>query len=181
MPKIAPPVLLELLEPPAPGSASALDHVRRLLQALASTEELSAGTPLHIILRGPGGSEVPLPPDWEETVLRMLQEVLAGRHVEVRVGAADEVGTEKLANLLGVSRPTAAALVDQGALPSRVTPGGHRRVRLADVRSYLRQRERRRASVAELVAHGEVAGLPLETPLALRGGVPDGNGEAGED
>ena len=180
-PKTAAPILLDVLEPPIPGSE--LERVRQLLQAFAVAEEVKAGAslhaPLHVVLHGPEGSEVPLPANWERTVLRMLREALAGRHVEVRVETADEVGTEKLAELLGVSRPTAAALVDQAALPSRVTPGGHRRVRLADVGAYLRRRERQRASLAELVAHGEATGLPLETLAALRG-VPTGDGEADE-
>jgi len=168
---------LDVLEPPTPGSE--LERVWQLLRTLAATEEVEGGASLHVVLHGPEGDEIRLPGDWEQTVLRMLQEVFAGRHVEVRVEAADEVGTEKLAELLGVSRPTAAALVDDGALPSRVTPGGHRRVRLADVRAYLRRRERQRASLADLVDHGEETGLPLETPPELRGAL--NGGEADHD
>lgn len=174
-PKTAAPILLDVLEPPTPGSE--LERVWQLLRGLAATEEVEGGASLHVVLQGPEGDEIPLPADWEQIVLRMLQEAFAGRHVQIRVQATDEVGTEKLADLLGVSRPTAAALVDDGALPSRVTPGGHRRVRLADVRTYLRRRERQRASLAELVAHGEETGLPIETPPELRGAANGGESD----
>lgn len=179
MPKTAAPILLDVLEPPAHGSE--LESVWQLVQPLAAAEEAEVEARLHVVLHGPAGDEIPLPADWQQTVLRMLKEALAGHHVEVRVASAEESGTEKLAELLGVSRPTAAALVDQGALPSRVTPGGHRRVLLADGRVYLRRRQRQRTSLAELVAHGQETGLPLETPPEVRGGVQNGRDAADED
>lgn len=173
--------LLDLLAPFRPSTKAAEAVVRLVEQTLPSvaseSEELTtqrgtgsdkrsvAGGALHVFVTGPGGERLSLPPEWERAVIRMLREALAGRHVEVRATLGEEISTSELADLLGVSRPTAANLVDSGAIPpSTLTPGNHRRVRIADVEAYLRRRRRQREAITELVADGQEAGLPDGPP-----------------
>lgn len=158
MPALKEARLLDILEPRAASSASSAEPeaVRQALEQEA-----------HLVLRGPDGTEVRVPSSWETVLVRALQEVLVGHHVEMRVEARDEIGTVELARLLGVSRPTVVSLLDQRQIPSWRTPNGHRRVRLRDIALFLRQRRRQRNSIAALVAHAEEHGLPLETPAEV--------------
>ena len=182
--------LLDLLAPFRPD-ANAAEAVVRLVEQLPSavpeSEEPTVlrekgsdkNSPirqaLHVFVTGPGGERLSLPPEWERAVLRMLREALAGRHVEVRATLGEEIGTSELADLLGVSRPTAANLVDSGAIPpSTLTPGNHRRVRIADVEAYLRRRRRQREAITELVAHGQEVGLPDGPPPGTKLAADDG-------
>lgn len=48
--------------------------------------------------------------------------------------------TREAAELLGIAVSTAQQWIENGALPAWKTPGGHRRVRLSDVRALLRER-----------------------------------------
>lgn len=63
-----------------------------------------------------------------------------------------EIDIRELAQILGVSAPTAAALLARGELPSWLTPSGERRVRRADALAYQAIREQRRRSLRELAA-----------------------------
>lgn len=182
--------LVDLLAPFRPDGNAAEAVVRLVEQMPSATRESDepdttrgrgsdgrtpAGEALHVVVTGPGGERFSLPPEWERAVLRMLQEALAGRHVEVRATLSEEIGTSELADLLGVSRPTAANLIDSGAIPtSTLTPGNHRRVRIADVEAYLRRRRRQREAITELVAHGHEAGLPDGPPKGTKVVTDDG-------
>ena len=182
--------LLDLLAPFRPNADAAQAIVRLVEQLPSSTPESEeratlrgrgsdshspVGQALHVFVTGPGGERLSLPPEWERAVLGMLREALAGRHVEVRATLGEEISTSELADLLGVSRPTAANLVDSGAIPpSTLTPGNHRRVRIADVEAYLRRRRRQREAITELVAHGQEAGLPDGPPPGTRVVADDG-------
>ena len=48
--------------------------------------------------------------------------------------------TREAAKLLGIAVSTAQQWIENGALPAWKTPGGHRLVRLADVRALQRER-----------------------------------------
>jgi excisionase family DNA binding protein len=65
-------------------------------------------------------------------VTRVL-EILAAEGEPVVMDGAEEITTQQAAALLGVSRPTVAAMCDRGELPFRVAGRSHRRIRLADV------------------------------------------------
>jgi excisionase family DNA binding protein len=147
-----------VLDVVAPDSVSgAQDVLRRLIE-----EALRPDAPA-LTVRLARGSEARLPDSLSHALLVLVREVLAGHHVEI-VAADEEIGMETLAQLLGVSRPTAAQLVDNGVVPFRRTEGGHRRVRLSEA---LRLRDtwtERRASIAEQVKLGEEHDLPLGPP-----------------
>lgn len=155
---------MRLVEQTLPSVASESEELTTQ-RGTGSDKRSVAGGALHVFVTGPGGERLSLPPEWERAVIRMLREALAGRHVEVRATLGEEISTSELADLLGVSRPTAANLVDSGAIPpSTLTPGNHRRVRIADVEAYLRRRRRQREAITELVADGQEAGLPDGPP-----------------
>ena len=72
---------------------------------------------------------------------------------------------DELAALMGVSKPTAVAVVDRGDLASRVTADGQRRVRLGDAQDWMALRTRQRATLRQLAQdaqreEGEGPSLP---------------------
>lgn len=125
-----------------------------------SLEEALRGKVL-VSIAGPEGVPVRLPAAWQDSIVRLVREVAAGHWVRVVVDTHDEIGTKELAAMLAVSRPTAAALLDQGSIPSHRTPKGHRRTRRADVAAYLRQRQVQRDTLAALQSRAEEQGHPM--------------------
>jgi excisionase family DNA binding protein len=111
-------------------------------------------------LRLPDGREFELP----AALVRILQastaEIAAGHTVTILVSDVKLTPAE-VGNLLGLSRPYVARLLDQGQLPSEYLPDSrHRVVRLEDVLEFQARRERRsegRQRIAEAV---EDADLP---------------------
>jgi len=73
-----------------------------------------------------GDAELSLDPDAADSVLTVVQALLAGQRVIVDPLPA-ELTTGQAADLLGVTRPTVVAMVDRGELPGRRI-GTHRRV-----------------------------------------------------
>ncbi len=95
-----------------------------LLQEKTSLEFRDAAT----------GEMLTLPPSAERALLQILEEMGRGRAVAITpVGA--ELSTQQAADVLNVSRPYVAKLVDEGALPARKV-GPHRRLLLGDVLAY---------------------------------------------
>ncbi|PZN30976.1 MAG: histidine kinase [Proteobacteria bacterium] len=70
--------------------------------------------------------------------------------------------TSEAARLLGVSVRTAQLLIENGPLKSWKTPGGHRRVYLADVMAYMAQHPRSSESGSALAL---LVASPARTPL----------------
>jgi excisionase family DNA binding protein len=75
-------------------------------------------------------------------IAALLDDISGGR--EVTVAPYDlAIGTERAAELLGVSRPWLTAILDRGDIPM-VKHGTKRRVRLGDLMAYRRADDRRR-------------------------------------
>ena len=91
--------------------------------------------------------------------LRELLEVMAqGKAVTMHPIDA-ELSSFQLADLLGVSRPSAIAILERGLIPYR-TVGTHRRVRLEDAQRYqTQQRQRSLEAMAALQVENEALGL----------------------
>lgn len=70
--------------------------------------------------------------------------------------------TRATAELLGVAVSTAQLWIENGAIPSWKTPGGHRRVRLSAVKRLIEQRSTAAAATAPVASSPEF--LPLATP-----------------
>jgi excisionase family DNA binding protein len=77
-------------------------------------------------------TEAPLS-EWAAVQVTRVLEILAAEGEPVVMDGAEEITTQQAAALLGVSRPTVAAMCDRGELPFRVAGRSHRRIRLADV------------------------------------------------
>ncbi|HET7463548.1 MAG TPA: helix-turn-helix domain-containing protein [Longimicrobium sp.] len=130
-------------------------------RSLAAIDHIPEGAP--ITLTSPGAPEVPLPSPLAPFIAAVLRELAQGHAVAV-VSTAEEISTGAAAELLGVSRPHVAKLVDTGVLPGRKV-NRHRRVRLSDVMAFKRRMERRHRLLDELAEVSEELGLydlPLE-------------------
>jgi hypothetical protein len=113
-----------------------------------------------LVLRLPDGRELELSSGLARILLATAAEISAGHAVtvlpsEVRLTPA-EVG-----DLLGLSRPFVARLLDTGDIPSEHLPRSrHRVVRLADVLEFQARRERRRAGRRVIADAVKDADLP---------------------
>jgi excisionase family DNA binding protein len=119
-----------------------------------------AGRVSEAVLRFPDGEEIPLSASLVAVLLASAGQLSEGHGVtvlatEVRLTPA-EVG-----ELLGLSRPFVARLLDAGEIPAEHLPGSrHRVVRLADVLEFQARRERRRAGRRRIAEAVEAADLP---------------------
>jgi len=87
-------------------------------------------------------------------VTELVEHLAAGRSVTVLSGE-EEISPQEAAELLGVSRPFAARMFDEGQIPSRRV-GTHRRALVRDVLAYReRQQAARLAALDELAAEGQ--------------------------
>jgi excisionase family DNA binding protein len=120
----------------------------RLQRDRSSLELRDAGT----------GETLTLPPSAERALLQILEEMGRGRAIAITpVGA--ELSTQQAADILNVSRPYIAKLVDEGALPARKV-GPHRRLLLSDVLAYKKTMYAEQArSMEELAALTSELGL----------------------
>lgn len=102
--------------------------------------------------------EVSLPPAALEALVQVLQQLAQGNEVAV-LPVHNELTTQQAADALNVSRPFVIKLMEDGHLPFRRV-GTHRRVRLADVLTYKRLDDARRAEAADaLAAEAQALGL----------------------
>lgn len=87
-------------------------------------------------------------------VTELVEHLAAGRSVTVLSGE-EEISPQEAAGLLGVSRPFAARMFDDGQIPSRRV-GTHRRALVRDVLACReRQHAARLATLDELAAEGQ--------------------------
>ncbi len=83
-----------------------------------------------------------LPKGFVDAVEKVAREFAAGRTVTITSVDAD-LTTQQAANMLGISRPFAATLMDRGDLPSYKV-GNRRKVTQAAVESYRKKRDQKR-------------------------------------
>jgi excisionase family DNA binding protein len=133
---------------PAPAEHDALDE-------LISHADDSA----ELVLRTSDGAEVAVPPSLLRLLIAVADDLAAGRAV-MAVPTEVELTPAEAAELLGLSRPFVARLLDQGDIPSEFLPGScHRRVKLSDVLAFQARREHRaegRRRIADIVASADL-------------------------
>jgi len=101
-----------------------------------------------------GRKALSLPPPALSLVTELVEHLAAGRSVTVS-SDEEEISPREAAELLGVSRPFAARLFDEGRIPSRRV-GTHRRAFVRDVLTYRGyQHAARRGVLDELAAEGQ--------------------------
>ncbi|MFM7180765.1 MAG: helix-turn-helix domain-containing protein [Verrucomicrobiales bacterium] len=87
-------------------------------------------------------------------VTELVEHLAEGRSVTVMSGE-EEISPREAAEMLGVSRPFAARLFDEGQIPSRRV-GTHRRAFVKDVVAYREcQHAARKKALDELAAEGQ--------------------------
>jgi excisionase family DNA binding protein len=128
------------------------DHAAAISRASAGVSEAT--------LRLPSGEEITLPASLVAVLHASADQLSQGHGItvlatEVRLTPA-EVG-----ELLGLSRPFVARLLDAGEIPAEHLPGSrHRVVRLAEVLKFQARRERRRAGRRRVADAVHAADLP---------------------
>ncbi len=135
-------------------------------RASTKTESMSAavsdaaGRALARLLEGgvlvvEGGHErIDLPPPVARKVAVLLAAYADGHSPSV-LAPDDDLTTQQVADLLGLSRPTVVKMMNEGRLPYQ-KPGTHRRVRRADLEAFqVSLRRDRTAALAALSALGQ--------------------------
>jgi excisionase family DNA binding protein len=92
--------------------------------------------------------------DLPESVYRLLKGVVKNMQQGRTIMLVPEqayLTTQKVANILGVSRPHVVKLLDSGAIPFHKT-GSHRRVLLKDVVAYAKDRDAKRKKALDEIA-----------------------------
>lgn len=112
-----------------------------------------------VTLSFPDGRRVALPSSLV-TVMRASARELAEGHAVTVLPADAMLTPAEVGELLGLSRPFVAGLLDHGEIASERLPGSrHRRVRLADVVAFAERRDRRREGrrrIADAVADADL-------------------------
>jgi excisionase family DNA binding protein len=98
--------------------------------------------------------EIDLPAPARRAVEQLLTELAAGHAVHV-VTDSQDLTTQEVAELLGLSRTFVVRLIDAGKIPAHLA-GTHRRVRTADALAYARHRQEQLDSV-ERITHADIA------------------------
>jgi excisionase family DNA binding protein len=134
----------EVVTPTETDSALAKESSRRLAAHLGEDQRIRLE-----VKSGTATEELVLPNSALRLLLRLLTEMGRGNAVSLTPIHA-ELTTQQAADILNVSRPHLVKLLDEGAIPSRKV-GSHRRVQLADLLAYKRDRQaRRHAALDEL-------------------------------
>jgi excisionase family DNA binding protein len=139
---------------PAPADHEALDSLR-------SRKDLGDGK---LVLRIADGTEITLPSSLLRLVVRAANDLAAGRAV-MAIPAGVMLTPTEAAELLGLSRPFVARLLERGDIPSELLPESrHRRIKLEDVLAFQDRRERRaegRSRIADIAASADLPYLCL--------------------
>jgi excisionase family DNA binding protein len=136
------------------------DH--ETLDGLRTRGDLGDG---ELVLRTADGTEIALPSSLLRMVVSAANNLAAGRAV-MTIAAEVTLTPAEAAELLGLSRPFVARLIERGDIPSELLPESrHRRIRLEDVLEFQTRRERRaegRRRIADVAATADLPYLCLQ-------------------
>jgi excisionase family DNA binding protein len=134
---------------PEPEDHEALDEFR-------TRDDLAEG---ELVLRTADGTEISLPASLLRLVVSAANNLAAG-HAVMAIPAEVTLTPAEAAELLGLSRPFVARLLERGAIPSELLPESrHRRVKLEDVLAFQARRERKaegRRRIADIAATADL-------------------------
>lgn len=142
--------VVDVLDP-----ATAKVNTAAAARSAAALEQASEAEGL--TFSAPGQKPVKVSSPLARMVATILRELSEGHTVAV-VTTAEEVSTGVAARMLGFSRTHVASLVDAGVIPGRRV-NRHRRIRLADVLAFQRERERRQKLLKEITELSQEMGL----------------------
>lgn len=134
---------------PSELSPAEISAVMDFLTALHSNDQ---GVPAQLAL---GNKRLPFPEAALRVVAEVMESLANGRPVTIVTEEAAEISPRAAADLLGVSRPHASKLFDDGTIPSRRV-GTHRRAYVSDVLAYReKEREARKRALDDLAAESQ--------------------------
>jgi excisionase family DNA binding protein len=140
---------------PEPADHEALDGLR-------ARGDLGDG---ELVLRTADGTEITLPSSLLRLVISAASNLAAG-HAVMTIAAEVTLTPAEAAELLGLSRPFVARLIERGDIPSELLPDStHRRIRLEDVLAFQALRECRaegRRMIADIAATAALPYLCLQ-------------------
>jgi excisionase family DNA binding protein len=84
--------------------------------------------------------DIVLPASVLDAAATVLREQSRGRDPQIAV-LPERLSAQQAADLIGVSRPHLAMLLDRERIPYETTPGGHRRILRADVEAHLQRQK----------------------------------------
>lgn len=157
------------------GEATRIDPVpadHDALEGLGSREDAGEG---ELVLRTADGTEISLPSSLLRLVVSAARNLAAGRAV-MTIPAEVTLTPAEAAELLGLSRPFVAKLLERGDIPSEFLPDSrHRRIRLEDVLAFQSRRERRAEGRRRIADIADAAGLPYSSLLSVARVFVDAN------
>ncbi|MFZ3498316.1 helix-turn-helix domain-containing protein [Streptomyces sp. 5.8] len=141
------------------AKATTVESSPEIQDALAKAGRMIPGE-VDVILRSADGSESVLPQELVRILAASASELAIGHAVTV-LAAETHLTPAEAAELLGLSRPFVARLLDSGDIPSSHLPDSrHRIVRLADVLAFQARRASRREGRRRIAEAAEGAGVP---------------------
>ncbi|MER5421277.1 helix-turn-helix domain-containing protein [Streptosporangium roseum] len=129
-------------------------------ELLAHLEATAAAATALLVLRGPDGTDIELPQSLVSLLVAAAHDLAKGNAV-FTLPVETRLTPNEAAELLGLSRPFVARLLDEGEIPSQYLPDSrHRLVRLADVLEFQARREHRAEGRRRIMDVAEEADLP---------------------
>lgn len=134
-----------------------------LSEALDQRAHASARKAQRFVLVGPTGKRISLP-ESAFVVLRRGAKMLSKGDAVTILPVSKDLTTQQAADILNMSRQYLVQLLDQGKIPHAKT-GKHRRIRIADLLAFKKQRDKRRKSaLAEISRIGQEMGGYFDPP-----------------
>lgn len=118
-------------------------------ELIAQFSEIVKGLHGVAVLRSPDGSEVCIPAELFEILVKSAAELQRGRSVSI-IPNERMLTTQDAAQLLGISRPTLVRMLEDEMIPFS-TVGQHRRVQLFDLLEHKRRVTRDRREILQKV------------------------------
>jgi excisionase family DNA binding protein len=141
------------------GRATRVEPRAEEQTSAAEVGRMAAGAS-ELVLKLPDGSEIVLPASLVKVLVATAIELSVG-HAVTLLASDVRLSPAEVGELLGLSRPFVARLLDTGEIPSEHLPGSrHRVVRLTDVLDFQTRRERRHAGRRRIADVVESADLP---------------------
>jgi len=107
-----------------------------------------------------------LPKPIREGIAALL-DLVANGHDVTMIETETLLTPNQAARLVGISRPLINQILDEGRIPFFETSGGHRKIKLVELRSYIEERDSIAAQLAEARADRRSSGDTIATELGL--------------
>lgn len=90
-------------------------------------------------------------------LLEAVTAMESGHPFQIQKGYDEEVSPQQASELLRISRPFLYKLLDTGVIPEQPRVGTHRKIKMRDIQTFIRNRERASRQLAIDIAHSQQA------------------------